>query len=99
MNILYFLSYSRGYLTTQNPHEFRHFGDVVHADSLLSAQFSYELLMLSHEHRLYLGHTVINGLGTPTSERLPLLPSGGIVVERSPVRGFVADCRFLEKSV
>lgn len=59
-------------------------------------QFSYELLILSHKHRLYLIHTAITGrLGETTSMRLHVLPSRGIVVEPSPIRSLAADYQFL----
>ena len=50
-----------------------------------------ELPILSYRHRLYLNHTV-TGLGLPTSGRLTLRTSGVLVVERSAIRGFAADC-------
>lgn len=52
-------------------------------------QFSYELLILSYEHRLYLSYGIIR-LGLTISVRLHLLPQG-IVVEPS-LLSLAADC-------
>ena len=70
---------------------------VVHVGSLLPMRFSYELLNVSIKHRLYLILAVLQRF---RSDTLPLpitcsvLPSGGIVVELSPVRSLAADFPF-----
>ena len=56
-------------------------------------------LRISHKHRLYLIHMLhfVEHLGLPTSNRLVVLPSRGIVVEVPPVRGLPADYPFFQR--
>ncbi len=69
-------------------------GVIIHPLALLSEQFSYELLALSRKHRLYLILQLYllrpHLLPRPIAYRV--LPSGGIVVEPSPLQSFAADC-------
>ena len=67
---------------------------VVHIGLLLPIQFSYELLMFSHKHRLYL-HPRHYPLGATHFHTLVCTPSRGrIVVEPSPIRSLAADRPF-----
>ena len=67
---------------------------VVHTKTLLLMQFSYELLIVSYKHRLYLilQHYLLRPHPLPPPTACSVLPSGGIVVEVSPVRSLPADC-------
>lgn len=67
---------------------------VVHGRTLLPTQFSYELLTVSCKHRLYLilRHYPLRSHPLPSPNTYDVLPSGGIVVEVSPVRSLPADC-------
>ncbi len=65
---------------------------VVHASSLVPMQFSDELFLHFRESTDYILSVGITQYGETTSTRLCVLPSRGIVVERSPVWSFAVDC-------
>ena len=74
---------------------------VVHISSLLLIQFSYELLMFSHKHRLYLFphpyllRLTVRAKPLPSPIACDVLPLRGIVVEVSPIWSLPADCRLV----
>ena len=62
-------------------------------------RFSYELLILSYKHRLYLIHDALSVLGLAISVHLNLPSSREVVVEHPTVHEFAADCPFCKKGL
>lgn len=71
---------------------------VVHIGSLFlcSSLMNFFTFRQSTDYILSVG---ITHYGETISNRLVVLPSGGIVVERSPIRSFAADYQFLVEAL